>query len=80
MIKTTKYSKRAVLKFNGKKYIGFKIGDLPKKFTAKYIRKIRLNSETEQPEEYKIKGINKWFNLRGYTFIPSGLLTDCDVL
>ena len=58
-IKITKYSKRPQVKFNHKKFIGFKIGSMPVNFAF----------------HDKRKPITEWFNAKGYTWINANDLT-----
>ena len=56
-MKTIKFTSKTTLKLDGIKYKGYELGDLPPSFGFIY---------NENKESF---GINKWFNLKGLTWI-----------
>ncbi len=55
---------KTILKTNKGKYKGYLLGDLPPSFGYKIREEL-----DEENNVIKIKGINKWFNLKGLTWI-----------
>jgi hypothetical protein len=51
---------------NGKVYKPVLIGDIPNKFGYKYI-----TDYNDQGEEIFVKGINEWFNFKGFTYVKA---------